>query len=168
MKILTLDCQHCGAPLEVPAKIRALTCTYCGTRLQVQQEGAAAWTETLEDLREDVRYLRRKADLADLDREWEAERERYLVKGKHGQTSAPSTGSGAASIVIALIFGGFWTTFAMGIAQGSPGPAALFPLFGILFIIIGVVSGVRQISKAQSLEEARTRYRSRRAELLGD
>lgn len=152
----------------MPRRARSITCTYCNTRLSVQQEGGAAWTETLEDLREDVRVLRRKAELAELDRAWQEERASYVIHGERGRTSMPSAGGGIAAVAMAVIFGGLWTVFAIGIGAGAPGPFALFPLIGVAIIGFGVFSGMRTIGRAQEFESALERYRSRRKALLDD
>ena len=83
MKLLALNCNHCGAPLEVPEKANYLTCTFCQTQLSVQRSGGAAYTEALEKLDErteqiadDVEILKLQAELDRLDREWTSGRER--------------------------------------------------------------------------------------------
>lgn len=44
-----------------------------------------------------------------------------------------------AGSIIAIVFGIFWTILASTMTAGS-GIGAIFPLFGILFIIIGIVN----------------------------
>lgn len=56
----------------------------------------------------------------------------------------PSAMGGFAAI-IAVIFGIFWT-----ITAASMGAPSLFPLFGILFIIMGIVSAVYNFKNATS------------------
>ena len=86
MKILALTCNHCGAPLEVPAKTRFLTCTFCSSQLEVHRSGNAAYTEVLKALQEqaeqvadDVETLKLKRDLDELDRKWIEERKRHVI-----------------------------------------------------------------------------------------
>lgn len=50
---------------------------------------------------------------------------------------------GALSSVIAVIFGIFWTITAA--SMGAPG---LFPLFGVLFVIMGIISAVYNLKNA--------------------
>lgn len=52
MKVIPLNCNHCGAPLEVAAKAKFVTCGFCNTRLSIQQTGSTYSTEVLEDLKE--------------------------------------------------------------------------------------------------------------------
>ena len=37
MKLFSLNCNKCGAPLDVPGKVRFLTCQYCSAKLSVQR-----------------------------------------------------------------------------------------------------------------------------------
>ena len=161
MKIVSLNCNNCGAPLEASRKARFVTCTFCDARLEIKQEGAAAWTEVLEDLRTEVRKLQRRSDLEQLDREWERERQEYMVRGKHGHVSAPSKAGAVLPLIFVVPFGLFWT----GMASSMNAPS-LFPLFGILFIVFAIAMAMSTFSKAQQLEEARNRYQSRRRKLM--
>lgn len=161
MKIVSLNCNNCGAPLEASRKARFVTCTFCDARLEIKQEGAAAWTEVLDDLRAEVRKLQRRSDLEQLDREWERERKNYLVRGKHGHVSAPSKVGAIFPLVIMVPFGLFWTAMAKG--TGAPG---IFPLFGLLFVIFAIAISMSMFSKAQQLEQARGRYQAKRRKLM--
>ncbi len=57
MRLLSLTCNHCGAPLEVPAKTRFLTCNYCSSRLEVHRSGSAVHTEVLEAIEERTKKI---------------------------------------------------------------------------------------------------------------
>ncbi|WP_438434089.1 zinc-ribbon domain-containing protein [Gorillibacterium sp. sgz500922] len=60
----------------------------------------------------------------------------------------PSALSGIGSIV-AVLFGIFWTVMAFSITRGAPGPISLiFPLFGVLFILTGIVQAVYHFKNA--------------------
>ena len=58
MKLLALNCNRCGAPLEVPQKAKFITCTFCQTQLSIQRSGGAAYTEALEELGERTEQLK--------------------------------------------------------------------------------------------------------------
>lgn len=62
---------------------------------------------------------------------------------------APSFMGGVGSVV-AIIFGIFWTAMAFSITRHSPfgGIASFFPLFGVLFIIMGVINAVYSFRQA--------------------
>ena len=187
MKLLTLACQHCGAPLEVPAKVKHLTCQFCGTRLQVQKAGSAAYTETLGEVAENVakvaattEQLRIEQEIARLDREWQLGRERFMVRGKDGQLSVPGKTGVLVVGALVVVFGIFWTIMASGIAAGvgfgvhsaGGGPlglvAGIFPCFGVFFVIAGIVAVVTAYRKAVDFEQHQQQYHAERSRLLAE
>lgn len=185
MKLLTLSCQHCGAPLEVPAKLKHLTCQFCGTRLQVQKTGSAAYTETLGEVAENVakvaattEQLRIEQEIARLDREWQLGRERFMVRGKDGQIRVPEKTPLLIGGGIAVVFGILWMLFAGGIAafMGSGihavggGPLSLlpglFPCFGLLFIAVAIFGTMTAYRKADDFARHQQQYHAERSKLL--
>lgn len=56
----------------------------------------------------------------------------------------------AVSGIVAVIFGIFWTIMAYTITQRAPFPFVhiFFPLFGVLFVIMGIVRVIYSISNA--------------------
>jgi hypothetical protein len=62
--------------------------------------------------------------------------------------------------VIAAVFGVFWTF--MTISMGAPG---FFPLFGILFIGMGIFGAIHTSQKAGDYKAAESRYRRERSRL---
>jgi uncharacterized membrane protein len=63
---------------------------------------------------------------------------------------APSFMGGIGSLVMVL-FGLFWTAMAARMTSGAPfGIGAMFPLFGILFVIMGIVNAVYNFKNATS------------------
>lgn len=115
--------------------------------------------------------LERQGELNRLDQEWAAERETYMITGKHGARHLPTkTGSVLGGVFLAG-FGILWTVFAAGITSDVPesmGFARLFPLFGVLFVCFGVGMSIHSHKKASEYEQAEARYRERRSALLGD
>jgi uncharacterized Zn finger protein (UPF0148 family) len=182
MKLLSLTCQHCGAPLEVPAKITQLTCQFCGTRLKVQRTGSAAYTETLEEVAQQVArvadntdQLKLEQEIARLDREWMMRRDQFMVRRKNGQLDVPTRTSAAIGGAIVVVFGLFWTFMAFGVAAGADGvrgaPIAVFdcfPFFGVVFIIGGIVMAVTAYGKAINFDEHQHAYQAERNRLLNE
>jgi Short C-terminal domain len=118
-------------------------------------------------LREHLAELRRENELARLDREWQIERERYQMTGRNGYRYTPSRIASVVMGVVAVGFGVFWTVMAAEMAGGfGGGPAAFFPLFGVLFILIGIGMSVFSFLRASQYDEARRRYERRRTRLL--
>lgn len=110
-------------------------------------------------------------ELERLDREWELEREKYYVIGKHGHRYIPTVGQSIGGAVVIGVFGVFWTVMAVSITSGAPdfGPFAIakifFPLFGIVFTSVGVYLGITASKKARDYEAALAAYHRRRAAL---
>lgn len=60
----------------------------------------------------------------------------------------PSFMGGIGSVIMVL-FGLFWTAMAFQVTRGAPfGIGAVFPLFGILFVIMGIVSAAYNFRNA--------------------
>jgi hypothetical protein len=120
-----------------------------------------------ETLRNHLAELKLENELARLDREWQVERERYQMTGRGGYRYTPSRASSVVMGLVVVGFGILWTITAASMAHGFPdGPAALFPLAGLLFILAGVVVSVFSFWRASQYEEALQRYQRRRARLL--
>jgi len=142
MELLTLACNHCGAPLEVGAQTRFVTCRHCSRQLAVKHTDNSAFTEVLEKMAgqteamaEDLRAIRAQNEIEQLDREWSAEAEQYMEAGKDGGVSRPQPW------MTTIFFVGFLGFFM----------AAKFPLSGdspfrIFFLIVLVVAVFQIIS----------------------
>jgi hypothetical protein len=113
----------------------------------------------------EVRY---QNELARIDREWEIEKEKYLVTGKHGRRHVPTVAAGRAISIIGGVFGLFWTLIAFSITSDAPdeGPfrftRIFFPLFGIAFTGGAVWLGIYMARKAEEYNRALTAYQERR------
>ena len=167
MQLESLNCNNCGAPLEVAATSNFVTCNHCSTRLAVRRTESSAFTEQLEDIgaKQDemlnrLKRIERQTQLADLDREWESKKAEFLVTNKHGNTHLPSRAGIVMSGFVAL-FGLFWTIMA----------GSIFPpmaLFGILFIGFAIYGGTSSYRRLQAYEDANTRYQSQKRQLNYD
>lgn len=119
--------------------------------------------------------LRQQNEIAMLDREWDRGRERYMLSGRYGTRSVPSKGVAIGMGLVLLGFGTVWMVIALGIARvamqiiggGAIGGAFLvFPMFGVLFLLISIFMAVDIYRKAVAYAEAEAAYRHRRALLL--
>jgi DNA-directed RNA polymerase subunit RPC12/RpoP len=161
---LSVSCNHCGAPLQIPTGTRFLTCTYCGSRLEVHQSQGAVYTKVLQSIdkiAEDVSAIRRQNELEQLDREWMLRRDSLLVRGKDGRTAIPSTAASVVVCIITVVVGIGWT-----IGTASAGAPGLFTLFGLAFIAIGILTGISGATKASQYADAERDYQQRRQSLL--
>ena len=178
MSIERLSCNACGAPLEVPASANYVTCNHCHSQLTIRRQENITFTESLERLTEKTDQLADRVDdltsvneVAALDRKWELDRENFMITGKHGNRSLPTTGSAIGGGIAIAAFGIFWTAMAFGITSSAPsfGPFGIakiaFPLFGVIFVCAGIASSVSAYSKAENYRKAERRYRQKRNEL---
>jgi preprotein translocase subunit SecF len=166
MKVVTVDCNSCGAPLEVGEKTRFVTCRYCSKRLSIQHSESSVYTEVLDDIKEstdkisqDMEVIKLQNQLEQLDREWMLQRESFMISSKNGGKHLP-TGGSAIGGIFAAAFGVVWIVFA-----SSMGAPAIFPLFGVFFIIFAVFGAVNTTNKATSYRNAHQRYQAHRREL---
>jgi Short C-terminal domain len=105
--------------------------------------------------------IRHQNDIAQLDREWAMERDRYMVAGRWGYRYVPSRGMSLLGGVVITVFGVIWTM--MTVSMGAPG---FFPLFGVVFILFGLGASAYAFIKASEYEAGYKRYRQRRAALM--
>ncbi|QEG41106.1 hypothetical protein [Roseimaritima ulvae] len=178
MKLLSVRCNHCGAPLEIPKSARYVTCGFCDAQLAVHRSGNAYSTELLEEIKQttdglvrDVAQLKKSTEIEQLDREWELRQSELHIHGKNGRVSVPSKTGALFGSGFAVAFGVFWMimaggiTFA-GVGMGAPAVIGIFPLFGLVFILVAIFGGISQYQKADEYERARTRYQQHRRKLL--
>ena len=184
MQIESLQCNHCGAEIEVSPTTRFATCSHCGSKLAVVRTASAAYTELAEQVSQLSDRVREHLDrseirdtLADLDRQWDREKESFMIANKHGAKHIPTRSESAIAGTVVTIFGVFWTILALGISgagagmlgEGGFGPFALvpciFPAFGILFIGLGIYQSMNAYDKATRYERAKSNYESRRRKL---
>ena len=155
MRFIDSRCIKCGANLRVPPDATLVCCQYCNSELQVVRDGSVLTTRLLEsveemkgDLGHKLEILRVQNEIERLDREWNLQRNEFMVHGKHGSRIPSSAGSLVGGLVAAG-FGIFWLVFAS--SMGAPFP---FILFGLIFVgaaIVGAVKGADVVRKASSV-----------------
>ncbi|MGL5018396.1 MAG: hypothetical protein ACRDBP_09700, partial [Luteolibacter sp.] len=91
MKVTKVCCQGCGADLQIDESIRYVTCNYCNARLEVVHDPSVTHTRQLDKierttdrLADNLKVIELQNDLERLDREWDNQRQGYLVRGKNG------------------------------------------------------------------------------------
>jgi hypothetical protein len=117
-------------------------------------------------LGEQLAELRRENEVARLDREWEQERRQYLVAGRYGRSYEPTPGMSILSGVLVVGFGVLWTAMTAGLMGGPGGGFGFFPLFGVVFIVVGLAVSVASYGKAVRYRQAYEAYQERRQQLL--
>lgn len=163
MPLEAIACNQCGAPLQVPDAAQFVTCNHCGASLAVRREESVTYTEVLSqlsqqtaNLAEQVAQLRYQNAVDQVDRRWEKEREKLLVRTKDGTTYEPSS-------TVALVGGGAMAVLGIILTAGTTfGSMGLWLVGGgIIFAVIGGFAGVK-------FEKAKSQYRKRRAMLSVD
>lgn len=123
--------------------------------------------------------IRAQNELAQLDREWDREREKFMTEDQSGSKQVPSksrTLAMASVFVTALVIWFMMPSLGSGFAPAAhsklfPGVNArttpdLSPLFGLLIVVFGVGMTIHSYVKAREYEQAHNRYQSRRQALL--
>ena len=141
MRLVSLNCNQCGAPLEVPEKVQFASCAYCSARLSIQRSGGAVYSQTLdevekrtEQIADDLETIKLQNELASLDRQWMLDRDNYRVKGRDGEYSVPSQAGSIVGMILAAGFGLFWT-----VGAASMKAPFFFPLFGTLTRLVQAI-----------------------------
>ena len=166
MNLETVTCNNCGTALQVPAE-RFVTCTHCQTSLEVHRDASVVYTEKVSEIADnthrmadELAELRQNSELERVDREWEQERQKFLIRGQNGESQEPSVAGSMIGGILLAAFSVVW----MGIAsRAAPAP---FAMFGVLFLIAGIAMSVISAGKARDLAAARQRYQRRRTNLL--
>ncbi|MBI1249754.1 hypothetical protein GC197_18160 [bacterium] len=62
MNLIVLNCQQCGAPLEIPVGLTHVTCAHCGAALVVRQQGSIYFTEKIKSLEKHTGRMQSEID----------------------------------------------------------------------------------------------------------
>jgi len=170
-QLTSVACNHCGAPLEISPTTNFVTCAYCGYKLQVHRSASSVYTEVLESIdhidqrtqrmEQDIDQIKRQNEIERLDREWAMRRDGMLVRDKNGAMSEPSVVGGIFGAIIAVVGGIVWI-----VVTSSSGAPAFFPLFGVLFMIVGFIAGIGGVFRASRYQDAQRAYEQQREQLL--
>lgn len=178
MKVLSLLCNNCGAPLEVKEGTKFCTCSFCNSQLKIQDTGNAVFSEVLnaienrtKKIEQDVETIKLQQELDRLDREWSGTQQQYKIKGKDGHYSVPNKQDARKVVSIGVVAGIIWTVIAfsitnMGPGRGFGGFGSIFPLFGLVFAGIAAFSYKNISKKAEIYEQARDEYLRQRHEIV--
>ncbi|HYF49800.1 MAG TPA: hypothetical protein VEJ63_10365 [Planctomycetota bacterium] len=164
--LISLSCNHCGAPLSIPEQTKFVTCKHCNSRLQVEHSDSAYFTSVLDRVVEhteaaagELEIIRLQNDLEQIDREWQMRRESLMIRDKRGNVSEPQDPGIAEYLVTAwgIIFCIVFICITL----------AIFPpmaLFGGVALVITLLQATNNRQKRDLYASAHQRYRERRAE----
>ena len=111
--------------------------------------------------------IKAQNQLAQLDREWELEREQYMIANKYGRYIPDKTSSVILGIALTGV-GIAWTLFTGSLVFLSQTGFlfSIFPLFGVFWTLLAVGGSIYQFMKAEEYQKAYERYQSRRQKLI--
>lgn len=110
-----------------------------------------------------LELLNWQIELAQIDREWVQEQETYKITRRYGQRTLPQSNS-ATGIFGAVIVIGFLLFGIAGVSQnGAPG---YFMFFGVIMLVVILVSIATESSKRSDYDSAKARYEKQRTEHL--
>ena len=111
MKISTLKCANCSAPLKVEADAKVTQCDHCQAYLAIESGESGLATKRLEKLEHstatlsaELRDVQRDLALEKLDRQWKRDRMRYGQTGRYGEVVMPSREGANTVLVIGVLF----------------------------------------------------------------
>lgn len=165
---LFVNCNNCGASLQIEAEILFTTCRNCQKPLEIVRTYNSVYTKTVKNrtwekpLKMENVALKTidKTDIYKqielLDREWQNQLPTFMTKG-----TLPDEGSGLERFmgIFVIVFGIIWT-----IGAGSMFPP--FAIFGVIFIIVGIWNFIDQNKKVEDYKFAKNSYEQKRAELM--
>ncbi len=141
------------------------------SRLLANEPADAPLGQHLADQLAEVRY---QNELARIDREWEIEREQYLIRGRYGRRDVPTTGMAVGIGLVSGIGGLLWLVMAVAITGSAPdfGPFVIakfiFPLFGVAFIVGGIWWAFHVYAQAEKYQAAFKAYQDRKASVVAE
>ena len=175
---VSVNCNNCGAPLELASSTNFVTCAHCGSRLAVKRTASAAFTEKLDEVAAHTQTMSRqlaeiayRAELERIDREWEREKAKYS-SGKSGGADRETHPVPAILMGILVAgFGIFWTATAFQIQSNRrdffPDHASpldgCFPFFGLIVVALVLWGMVSTVMHSGEKAKAQDAYRRRRA-----
>jgi Flp pilus assembly protein TadB len=169
MHLETLNCNNCGASLSVSEEANFVTCNHCSTQLAIRRTESTTFTQKLdqieskqEEMQDTLNRLEQQNKLAQVDRDWERERESFMITDKHGRRHLPNEVMSVFGGVVVIVFGVFWTIMAARIGGGP------FVIFGVVFILFGVGVSFFQFQKAKDYRAAQRRYHRHRRQVIRD
>lgn len=167
MSLLSLTCNHCGAPLSVPEETRFVTCQFCAAQLEVKHEGNAVFTHVASidrsaaDIARNLETIRLQNELEQLDRDLARDE-----KAKEGASGCAVVFRGMLEFgLLACLTAGMlaawhvtgYFIFAI-LACGGP--------LGAVVSFYGVVRDVRDAGKVRRRYQSTVRRREKLAETL--
>ena len=171
MKIISLNCCQCSAPLNASEEVRYVMCQHCGSQLVVLHEGTAAYTESREPkpmeaaIEQQLEESEQQRELAVLDHQWKKERRQYMVIDSDGTARVPSPNIASDTAITTLVGGLLFVFIAWLLSDNLLSFVGGCLLIG-LFVVIGLGLSRLQHQRSAAYQEAERCYRRRRLDLI--
>lgn len=152
MNFISVSCQHCGAPLEVPAEVTHLTCGHCDTTVMLSPAREATQpTLPKQGEKSPGEKDRVRKELKELDQQWNDEQEQRQQE----IAWSPFLSYEVAGLVlmVAVVAG-----FMVGVTTHF--------LFGLLVFALLLVQAAYICAFAEEYESKKFIYRKQREALL--
>jgi DNA-directed RNA polymerase subunit RPC12/RpoP len=170
MEMISVRCNHCGAPLEVGDQTRFVTCQFCHSQLEVKRTDSTVFTEEIREIAQTTKRMTGQLEVIELqneierlDREWMAANP--VSFDKHGR---PISQPGPVGSIIGLVFAVIFAIvcFSMAGAVGSIGGGGLFSVVPVGMGIFAIGAAILGMVKSGNHQTAREDYERRRAGLV--
>lgn len=170
MKVTTLACNNCGAPIDVPETTAYANCSHCGAKLAIHRNSTACYTEAVDKLNNAaelldgrVQHILHQQRLEALDRRWEHERRGFMMEDKHGGLQEPPSRLQAIVFSIALVlFCAIWTSISIGFIETF----GMMVLVGPGIAVVGLAVIWLAHGKHQDFTQAKADYERKRQALI--
>ncbi len=166
VELESINCDQCGAPLEVPETISFVKCGHCDTRLAIRRTDSATFTERLDslesgqrDLKDQVKRLEIQNRLQLENRLWDKRQKSFMMRDKHGREYLPSVEMSYLFLIVGVVAGLF------GMIVGFSNQHAAFFLFGVFALVAGLVGAAVTYSKAKDFHAARRAHFRRKRQI---
>jgi hypothetical protein len=165
MPVSSVNCNLCGASLEIPLTTNFATCGNCGARLAIKRTATSIFTESAGDepagrLADQLNELALQNELNRIDLEWQNEREAFLIGNPFGAKNVPRKDGARLGIVFAVVVGIGFIIFTASLPRARAIGAPIWA--GGIVLLVGLGSAIQAYSKAAAYERAEAQYRRRR------
>lgn len=179
MKIMKLNCNYCGAKIQIASTIKYFNCLSCGSSLTLIEKDQIVYTAVVENNSDEktsvmVEALKPKrtdqtrkdkellieAKIARLDRDWiedEDKNHKYLSGEVYIVPQEISTGENVIAFVVCIIL-------YAGLYFSLPYPINLIAI--IFSIVVGGIYHLQHSSRLEKYSSAKQRYLAKRSVLL--
>lgn len=169
MEMLSVRCNHCGAPLEVGEETRFVTCQFCHSPLEVKRTDSSVFTEEVakiarntEQMAGSLGVIELQNDIERLDREWMASNP--VTFDKNGRPMGePGSGAAAFQMGFAIFFAVVCFGMAAAMSNFGGGMMAVVPVGMGIFAVVAGIMGIGRAGQYQSRKDA---YLQQRAAML--